>query len=74
MVIANHAHLIPMQPDATMRRLDHLYWAAGTVAAHPISAVVVALIVVLLIVGGVIWLLVLSVRRIRRKKATSPAR
>lgn len=74
MIIANHAHLIPMRPDATMRRVDHLYWTAGIIAAHPIPAVIVALIVVLLVVGGVIWLLVFSVQRMRRKKARSVAR
>jgi len=74
MVIASHAHLIAMQPDTTMRRLDQLYWAAGIVAAHPVPALVVTIIIVLLIFGGVIWLLVLFVRRIRRNMATSPAR
>lgn len=66
MVIADYSHLAAMQPDATMGRLDQLYWIAGLVAAHPIPALVVVLIAVLLIVGGVIWLIVLSVRRIRR--------
>jgi para-nitrobenzyl esterase len=73
MVIGDHAHLVAIHPDATMRRLDQLYWAAGILAAHPIPALVVAVIVLLLIVGGVIWLLVLFVRRVRRNPAASRA-
>lgn len=66
MVIADRPHLAAMQPDATMRRLDHIYRIAGGVAAHPVPALVVVLIAVVLIAGGVVWLIVLSVRRIRR--------
>lgn len=74
MVIANRSRVVAMQPDATMRRLDHLYWAAGVVGAHPVPALVVAIIVVLLIVSKVIWLIVLSVRRMRRNMVSSLAR
>lgn len=59
MVIADHAHLIPMQADTTLRRLDRLYWVAGAVSAHPVAA----LVVVLLIAGATTYLLVLLGRR-----------
>lgn len=64
MLIGDAAHLIAMQPDMTMRRLDRLYRVADIVSAHPVLAIVVALVVVLLIVGGIIWLLVVCMRRL----------
>jgi para-nitrobenzyl esterase len=64
MVIGNEPHLVAMQPDSTLRRLDKLYWLADTIVSHPAAAVVVAAITVLVIVGGMIWLLFLLGRRI----------
>lgn len=67
MIIGEHAQLAVVQPGATLRRLDRLYWFAGTAAAHPVFTIVIAGVVVLLIASGGVWLLVLLGRRLRRR-------
>lgn len=67
MIIGDQAQLAAMRPNATLRRLDRLYWFAGTVAAHPVITIVIAGLVVLLIASSGVWLLVLMSRRLRRR-------
>ncbi|HXR89850.1 MAG TPA: carboxylesterase family protein [Steroidobacteraceae bacterium] len=58
MVIGDHPHLAPMQADATMERLDHVYRWISAIAGHPIIATVIVLAIV---IAG-IWLLIMLVR------------